>query len=83
MAQLKKLAAMCGLTRLTDTSQLIDSELCIDVTAREYNGNVYNDVKDFSKAGSAASKPKSLVLVVENDPEPQSSSGGSADDVPW
>ena len=83
MAQLKKLAAVCGLTKLTDTSQLIGSELCVDVTAREYNGSVYNDVKDFSKAGSAASKPKSLVLVVQGDPEPQGSGSDSADDAPW
>ena len=71
-----KLAMAIGLQGLTETAQLVDGELEVTVTAREYNGKVYNDVKDFHPVRSAAPK-KPMVFKVEPD-----TSGGS-DDVPW
>ena len=78
MGQLKKLASTCGLTRLTDTSQLIGAELWVDVTAREYNGKVYNDVKDFKPVLAGDGSNRSMVFRVE----PDAGTSG-ADDAPW
>jgi len=77
LSQLKKLAMAIGLQGLTETAQLVDGELEVTVTAREYNGKVYNDVKDFHPVRSAAPK-KAMVFRVEPD-----TSGGGSDDVPW
>jgi len=77
LSQLKKIAMAIGLQGLTETAQLVDGELEVTVTAREYNGKVYNDVKDFHPVRSAAPK-KAMVFRVEPD-----TSGGGSDDVPW
>ena len=77
LSQLKKLAMAIGLQGLTETLQLVGGELEVTVTAREYNGKVYNDVKDFHPVRSAAPK-KAMVFRVEPD-----TSGGGSDDVPW
>ena len=77
LSQLKKLAMAIGRQGLTETAQLVDGELEVTVTAREYNGKVYNDVKDFHPVRSATPK-KRMVVKVEPD-----TSGGGSDDVPW
>lgn len=64
--QLAKLAQAVGLSTVPDTDQLLNKPLRIKITQREYNNNIYNDVKDFkASADGVAVLPKTAVPSVQ------------------